>query len=254
METNKIYQGDCIEVLKTFPDESINLIYADMMYDELDFYWIDECFRVLKSNGSIYVQTDQRSVAQLKLYMDKLFKFRNWIVWCYRGIARKSKCYQSNHDDILFYTKSDDFIWNQPFQLPSDSTLKRWGKYADKNGNIPQDKLTPSMRKKGKTMSIRNTRMRDWWDDISVVGFKEAPKGKMHIFQKPIELIKRIILASSNSQDLILDCFAGSGTTGVACVQLGRKFVLIEKDVKHFNMCKDRLTKLNGGEFFSSQP
>jgi len=100
---------DALEGLKKMQYESVDLIYADMMYDDLNLTWIDECFRVLKPNGSIYVQTDQRSVSQVKLYMDNIFKFRNWIVWCYRGIARKSNFYQSNHDDILFYTKSDSF-------------------------------------------------------------------------------------------------------------------------------------------------
>jgi len=241
MKTNEVYNMECVEGMKQLPDESVDLIYADMMYDELDFNWIDECFRVLKSDGSIYVQTDQRSVAQVKLYMDKMFKFRNWIVWCYRGIARKSNCYQSNHDDILFYTKSDNFTWNQPFQPPSDSTMKRWGKYADENGNIPQDKLTPSMRKKGKTMSIRNTRMRDWWDDISVVGYKEAPEGKLHIFQKPIELIKRIILASSNPQNLVLDPFMGSGSTAIASIETNRNFIGFENDNDNYKVCKDRI-------------
>jgi len=244
---------DALEGLKKLQNESVDLIYADMIYDDLNLNWIDECFRVLKFNGSIYVQTDQKSVAQVKLYMDNIFKFRNWIVWCYRGIARKSVCYQSNHDDILFYTKSNNFIWNQPFQLPSDSTLKRWGKYADENGNIPKDRLTPSMRKKEKTMSIRNTRMRDWWDDISVVGFKEAPKGKLHIFQKPTELIKRIILASSNSKDLVLDPFIGSGTTALVCKQLNRKFIGFEINSEYCKIAEERLKNTNGGEFFSSQ-
>jgi site-specific DNA-methyltransferase (adenine-specific) len=241
LEFNKIYNMDCLEGLKKLSKGSVSLIYADMMYDDLNFSWIDECYRVLKSDGSIYVQTDQRSVAQLKLYMDKMFKFRNWIVWCYRGISRRSKCFQLNHDDILFYTKSDNFTWIQPFQSPSDSTLKRWGKYADDSGNVPLDKLTPSMRKKGKTMSIRNTRMRDWWDDISVVGFKEASKGKLHIFQKPIELVKRIILASSNPQDLVLDPFVGSGTTAVACKQMARNFIGFEISKDYCDIANKRL-------------
>ena len=248
---------DALEGLKKMQYESVDLIYADMMYDDLNLTWIDECFRVLKPNGSIYVQTDQRSVAQVKLYMDNIFKFRNWIVWCYRGIARKSNCYQSNHDDILFYTKSDIFTWNQQFQSPSASTLKRWEKYADENGNIPEDKLTPSMRKKGKTMSIRNTRMRDWWDDISVVGFKDAPKGKLHTFQKPTELIKRIILASSNPKDLVLDPFMGSGTTAFECLELGRKFIGFEINPEYYKIANKRLEQntLNSeGKFFSSQP
>jgi len=97
------------------------------------------------------------------------------------------------------------------------------------------------MRKKGKTMSIRNTRMRDWWDDISVVGFKDAPKGKLHTFQKPTKLIKRIILASSNPKDLVLDPFMGSGTTAFVCLELGRKFIGFEINPEYYKIANERL-------------
>ena len=97
------------------------------------------------------------------------------------------------------------------------------------------------MRKKGKTMSIRNTRMRDWWDDISVVGFKEAPKGKLHTFQKPIELIKRIILASSNPQDVVLDPFMGCGTTAIASIETYRNFIGFEIDKEYYDIAERRL-------------
>ena len=244
MELNKIYNIDCIDGLKQLEDMSVNLIYADMPYDYFDFRWIDECYRVLDNDGSIYIQTDFRSVAELKNYLDYKFEkfiFRNWIVWCYRGIARKAKGFQFNHDDILFYSKSEIYKWKQPYQKPSESTLKRWGKYADKNGDIPFTKLTPSMQKKGKSMSIRDTRMRDWWEDISVVGFKEAKNGKLHEFQKPLNLVKRIIDASSYSGDTILDPFMGSGTTALACIDMHRKFIGFEINKKYYKIASNRI-------------
>ena len=66
----KLYLGDCLEVMRSMPDNSVDLIYADMMYDSIDFVWIDTCKNLLKDTGSIYIQTDYRSVAELKLYLD----------------------------------------------------------------------------------------------------------------------------------------------------------------------------------------
>jgi len=238
---NKIICGDCIEVMKKIPDKSIDLILTDMPYEDKVLKWIPICFEKLKDIGSIYIITDYRSVCELKLELDKLGIFKNWIVWCYRGIARKIKGFQYNHDDILFYTKSDNYVWNQPYQPSSDSTIKRWGKYADNKGNVPLGKLTPTMRKRHKSMSIRNTRMRDWWIDIPIVGFKEAPNGKFHKYQKPIDLIKRIIMASSNENDIVLDPFLGSGTTAVACKELGRRYIGIEISSEYCEIAKQRI-------------
>jgi len=233
-----IYHGDCREILPQLP--KVDLVLTDMPYEDVNFGWLDDCFGLLRDAGSCYVITDYRSVAELKLTLDGLGIFRNWIVWCYRGIARRGSFFQRNHDDVLFYTKSNDYTWNQPYEPPSESTMKRWGKYADKEGNIPLDKLTPSMRKRHKSMSIRETRMRDWWVDIPVVGYGEAPTGKLHDYQKPTALIERIISASSNEGDLILDPFLGSGTTAYCAKKLNRKCIGIEIEERYAEIAAKR--------------
>jgi len=245
LELDQIYNMDCLDGLKQIPNNFIDLVVTDMPYDNFNFDWVIECKRVLKNDGSIYIQTDCRSVAELKLFMDKYFIFRNWIVWCYKGIPRKTNTYQKVHDDILFYTISDNYTWNQQFQPPSNSTIKRWDKYADKNGVVPREKLTPSMRNKNKTMIIRNTPCRDWWNDISVINIKDTGnKKKLHPFQKPKQLIDRIIKTSSNENDIILDCFIGSGTTIISCLDLNRHFIGFEINKKYYDISLQRLMNM----------
>lgn len=231
--------GDCLNIMPTLEAQSVALVYADMMYDCLDFGWIDECKRVLKETGSIYVQTDYRSVAQLKLYLDDRFIFQNWIVWCYRANPKRQKRYQRKHDDILFYTVSDDYIWNVPTQPPSELALARFR--IDRDGKILN--TTPSMKARGGTHYIRDVVCRDWWDDIPIPsGFNPWDTGyKIHKWQKPIALLKRIISASSNEGDTILDPFMGSGTTGAACVQLSRDFIGCEIDPDYYEIAKRRI-------------
>ena len=232
--TVELILGDCLEVMKGMADKSVNLIYADMMYDNIDFLWIDKCKNLLKNTGSIYIQTDYRSVAELKLYLDKLFVFRNWIVWCYKDCPTRKRYYQRKHDDILFYTNSDDYAWNYPTQPPSESSLKTFR--ADSSGKILNP--SPGMIKRGSTHYIRDVVCRDWWDDVN-----RNKKKALHKWQKPEPLLRRIILASSNPGDTILDPFMGSGTTGVACVQTGRNFIGIEIDPTYFAIAEKRIAE-----------
>jgi len=221
VEIDTIVCGDCLDVMAEMPDGCVNLIYADMVYNDFDFSWLNECLRILRGNGSIYVQTDYRSVAEVKLYMDELFIFRNWIVWCYKACPTRKRYYQRKHDDILFYTKSDNYIWNNPTQPPSEKSMKIFK--TDKDGRITN--LTPSMKARSENRFLRDVVCRDWWDDISVVFARWDTGGrKQHKWQKPERLLERIIRASSNQGDLVFDPFVGSGTTAVAALKLGRHF------------------------------
>src|SRR3990167_5353689 len=158
-----LWLADCLTVLPTLAAGSVDLIYADMIYDDFDFTWVDVFAKTLKRLSSIYIQTDQRSVAQLKLYLDDRFTFQNWIIWCYKANPQRDKRYQRKHDDILFYTMSDDYTWNNPTQKPSQLSLDKFD--IDKDGKITNP--TPSMKKKG-IHYIRDVIARDWWDDIPV--------------------------------------------------------------------------------------
>lgn len=238
MNMINLYCDDCLKILPTIETNSIDLIYADFIYDDLNFTWVDLCIDILKDGGSFYAQTDYRSVAQLKLYLDNKLDFCNWIVWCYKAHPQRRRFYQRKHDDILFYTKGGDYTWNNPTQPPSKMMFEKFR--TDENGKIINP--SPAMAEKG-THYIRDVVARDWWDDIPVPsGFSPWDTGKkLHKWQKPIGLLKRIIGASSNPGDIVLDPFMGSGTTGAACIQLGRNFIGIEIDKKTFSIAKKRI-------------
>lgn len=240
MEFDTVVVGDCLDVMAEMPDRCVDLIYADMVYDALDFAWLDECQRILKNNGSIYVQTDYRSAAQVKLYLDNLFAFRGWIVWCYKAHPTRMPYYQRKHDDIFFYTQSDSYTWNTPTQKPSALSLARFR--TGKNGEILNP--TPSMKRTG-THYIRDVVCRDWWDDIPVPsGFSPWDTGKkVHKWQKPIKLLKRIILASSNEGDLIFDPFIGSGTSSAVALKLGRHFYGCDINPDYVKLANERIEK-----------
>jgi len=242
MEIDTVVVGDCLDVMAEMPDGCVDLIYADMVYDNFDFAWLDECQRILREDGSIYVQTDYRSTAQAKLYMDNLFIFRNWIVWCYKAHPTRMRYYQRKHDDILFYTQSDDYSWNGPTQKPSESSLQRFHKHLGKDGKIL--KPTPSMKKTG-TRYIRDVVCRDWWDDIPIPsGFSPWDTGKkVHKWQKPIKLLERIIRASSNQGDIVFDPVIGSGTTAVAALKLGRHFYGCDINPEYVKLANKRVAK-----------
>ena len=245
---HKIICGDCIEVMENIPDNSVDLIYSDILYDDYKFVWLKHYIRTLKKIGSLYIQCDYRNVAQLKLQLDNYLIFRNWIIWCYKGIARHNRFYQRNHDDILFYTKSDNYTWNDPKTQTAERIVKKWKKYASQNGYISKEKMLEanefSAYKSNRTgFNCFTTDERDWWIDIPVVGrgySKETKFGK-HQWQKPIKLIEKIIKASSNKNDTILDPFLGSGTTSVVAERLGRNSIGIEISPEYCEIAYQRL-------------
>src|SRR3990167_1091217 len=107
----RIYNEDNKSVPSYVADGSVDLIYADMLFDCYDFGWIDICYRALRSNGSIFLHTDQRSVAEVKLYADMVFSGPpiNWIIWPYDWGGRSNRCFGKKHDDILWYAKGKDY-------------------------------------------------------------------------------------------------------------------------------------------------
>ena len=240
---NQIIEGDSLEILKKFPDESVDLVLTDPPFginydkwDKKDFTWfenwIKECFRLLKNNGSFYIFSNWKKIAELKLLCDKYGIIQNWIIWCYRNGGATKKRWARKHTDILFYTKSNDYKFNpQRHRLYYDKEFFR--KYKkDKKGRIYVDTL-----------------MTDWWDDIpSLINVSKERKynwdNKHKAIiktQKPIALIERIILASSKENDLILDPFIGSGTTAVACKKLKRNYIGIDLSPNYCKMAEERI-------------
>jgi len=250
---NKVYHCDNMELMKQIDSDFIDLIYCDILYGTgnkykeytdlkadrkviEDFYIprVKEMYRILKQAGSIYIHCDWRINHWIRIIMDEIFGFDNAIneiIWCYKGCARHNNFYQRNHDTILFYSKSENYVWNEPKTNVSERTKKDFQKYADKNGNITtevwRNKYKSIWAQKRTGFNCFITDERDWWADIVNVsrdGCKEIKFGK-YPTQKPEALLERIIRASSNGGDLVADFFCGSGTTLVVAKRLNRNFI-----------------------------
>lgn len=228
--------GDAIDLFKSLDDESVNLIIADPPYnlgkdygnnhdlkgfDEYILFtkeWLTEAKRVLKPNGTIYVFMGVRFISYLYEIMDRDLKlfFNSWIVWHYTQGLGKTKGFSPRHDDILVFNKGKEFIFNlDDIRVPQKF-------YRERN-------------------NMRGANPGDVWQ-FSHVHYSN-PNRQNHPTQKPEGVIERIVLASSNENDLILDPFSGSGTTLRVCQQLNRRAIGFELNPEYVEMTKQRLTE-----------
>lgn len=183
-----------------------------------------EMHRVLKSTGSIYLHCDTTASYWLRIVMDNIFgqkNFQNEIIWRYGLGGSSSKRWQRKHDNILFYTKSSTFIFN-PIMVPSTSNkMKGELKKDDDVWNFVNDNLI-----------------------IEIPTINNMAKERIgYETQKPMELIEKIILASSNRGDKILDPFCGGGTTISAAEKLGRKWSTIDVTTKSTDITIKRIRR-----------
>ena len=203
-----------------------------------------EMHRILKDTGSLYLHCDPTASHYLKIVLDRIFgkeNFRNEIVWCYSGPSNsKMKKYPSKHDIILFFSKRNNIIFNGhnvriPYKsLHSDKgkDSKIWGK----DGVLQDEKTRSEYLERGKLPF-------DWWYDIPSGGHISPKERTGYPTQKPIALMHRIIKASSNEGDIVLDPFCGCATTCVAAQQLNRKWIGIDIEAKAAEVLIDRLEK-----------
>ena len=260
MELNKIYNMDNLELLKQMESELVDLIYCDILYntgkkfkdfvdklgtpqEAIEWYRprLIEMNRVLKETGSIYLQCDYRLVHYLKVEMDSIFglnNFRNDIIWCYKSQGFSKKQWSNKHDNILFYSKSNKWIFNldEIREEPSESWVKRYGKKLEKNGFFIDGK--------GKRYDgFVGSPPRDWLD-INIL--PQAHKERVgYDTQKPKALLERIIKASSNKNDIVADFFCGSGTSLVVAKELGRNYIGCDINPRAVEITKSRLKNIN---------
>ena len=177
--------------------------------------------------GSLYLHADWRMTSHLRLLMDRIFgrdNFINEIVWAYKSGGRSTKRYSRKHDTILFYGKSDDFYFDiEAVGIPRGPERRNHMKReVDALGRVIY-----TIHSGGKTytygedMPVYPT---DVWDDIEHLHQRD-PERTGYSTQKPLALLKRMILASSREGDTVMDLFSGSGTTADAAAALGRKWI-----------------------------
>jgi len=235
---NKVILGDTIKVMKNIPDNSIDLVFADPPYNigiKYDNYkdnlsqkdyiewtdkWLDEVTRVLKQTGSLYVAINDENAAEfVAMLKNKGLFMRNWIIWYYTFGEHQKNKFTRSHTHILYFVKDKkNFIFNSNVIRIMSVRQKIGDKRANPKGRIPDDV----------------------WKISRIAGnFKERIKG--FPCQMPIKVLERIILASSNEGDIVLDPFAGSGTTLVVAKKYNRKYIGIEISKNYVKIIKERL-------------
>src|SRR5699024_4252114 len=230
-----IINKDALEAFKSIPDSSIDLIVTDPPYnlkkdfgvskDYLKFedyitftqQWLNESKRVLKDDGTIYIFMGVRFISYLYKELEDLdFNFNSWITWHYTQGIGKTKGFSPRHDDILMFTKSGKFKFNMDaIRIPQKYYRKRNNMRGANPGNV--------------------------WT-FSHVHYSHGNR-TTHPTQKPEGLYERMILASSNENDTVLDPFSGSGTCARVCQQTNRKFIGFEISQEYVEMTKDRLNQ-----------
>ena len=196
-----------------------------------------EMHRILKDTGSLYFHCDPTMSHYIKLLMDIIFgekNFRNEIVWhYYNGATSSNKFFGRKHDLIIFYVKNEKTLFKNIVREPYEKT-SGWVKY-NSSDPIKYGKPNPE----GK-------RIHDVWKIPSINNMSKERTG--YPTQKPLALLNRIIKASSNKGDLVLDPFCGCATTCIAAEQLNRQWIGIDVSVRAYELVKDRLKKEIKGE------
>jgi site-specific DNA-methyltransferase (adenine-specific) len=187
--------------------------YSDLFDNYMVFLEprLQEAYRILAPNGSLYFHIDYREVHYCKILLDKIFgreSFLNEIIWAYDYGARSKKRWPTKHDNILVYVKDpDNYIFN-------------FGE-MERIPYMSPGLVGPEKTARGKTPTDT------WWHTIVPTNGKEKTG---YPTQKPFGIIKRIVQVSSPNDGLVFDFFAGSGTIGAVCLELGRRFILIDNN------------------------
>ena len=232
----KLLQGDCLELMKKIPDNSVDMILCDLPYGTTRNKWDviipfealwERYNHIIKKNGVIALFCDGLFMAELMQSNKKTWRYN--LIWDkQRGSdflnanVKPLKC----HEEIsIFYKKKPTYnkqLWySTPYKLTKNGSL------SDNYGN----------RKTAYTESLDGAR-----NPLSILSYSKNGS-KLHPTQKPVELCEYLIKTYTNENEIILDNCMGSGTTGIACVNTNRNFIGMELDENYFNIAKDRIEK-----------
>ncbi len=245
---NAVVHGDTFDVLPKLQMSSVDLLFADPPYNLTKAFgkesfkerssneyetwldsWLSLCVRLLKPTASVYICGDWRSSSAIQRVGSRYFKLQNRITWEREKGRGAKRNWKNTAEDIWYFSVSDDFIFNIDSVKLRRKVLAPYTENGEpKDWNVEADG------------NFRDTHPSNIWTDISVP-FWSMPENTDHPTQKPEKLLAKIILASTNAGDLILDPFAGSGTTAVAAKKLGRDFIAIESDEQYCLLAQKRL-------------
>ena len=249
----RVYHGDCIEGMSLLPDETVDLIFADPPYNigkdygnnqmrlsdqeyrEWSDRWIREAVRLLKPTGSIYVCSDWRYSGMIQALLDGYLIVKNRITWR-REKGRGSRYnWKNNMEDIWFAVKSESYVFNV-----EEVKIKKQVIAPYRENGQPKDWVEENGER------YRYTYPANIWID-TVVPFWSMPENTPHPTQKPEMVVERVMKASSNPGDVVLDPFIGSGTTAVVAVRLGRRFIGFEINEEYVRLSAKRLDRTQPG-------
>lgn len=225
-----IHNGDCFLIMEELIRQKIQVdaIICDPPYNIDIADWdknfdiekaLKLCYQLLKDNGNIIIFQGWSEVCKTKSIMDNLFTPMNWIIWDRIKGRGATKNFVSTREDILWYCKGDNPTYHKMYS----NIEKKTAGMGTKNGKT--------------TRALTNV-----WYDISPIVPWSSEKTE-HPSQKPIELMERCVSIWTNPNDTVLDFTMGTGTTGRACINLGRQFIGIEQDIKWFNIAQSRLSE-----------
>lgn len=246
--SGRIVHGDAFRELPKLRTAAFDLLFADPPYNltkdfgsskfqktTSDTYeqwldsWLKMCVPLLKETASVYICGDWRSSNAIQYAGSRYFNLRNRITWEREKGRGAKRNWKNAAEDIWFFTVSDEFTFNLDAVKIRRKVLAPYT-----NNGKPKDWESSDGG------NFRTTHPSNIWTDISVP-FWSMSENTEHPTQKPEKLLAKIILASTNEGDLILDPFAGSGTTAVVAKKLGRDFVAIESDEKYCLLALKRL-------------
>lgn len=261
----RLWVGDAVAWLKTLPSESVDLACADPPYGlkkaEWDTFesqqayvdwsltWIAEVARVLKPTGTLYVCGFSEILADLRLPASRHFQGCRWLVWHYKNKANLRDDWGRSHESILHFRKTKQFTFNV------DDVRIPYGEHTLKYPDHPQAETSQYGGGKPRadvwTPHPHGAKPKDVLDippDEDVLEIPTTCNGMHektpHPTQKPEELIRRLVLASSSPNDFVIDPFFGSGTSLVVAEQLGRRWAGCDLSLEHCGWASDRIERV----------
>lgn len=246
-----IKHGDCLELMKELPDNSIDMILCDLPYGITECHWdkiIDfeklweQYERIMTKQASAVLFAIGQFTAKLIVSNPKLFKYKwTWIKKYNTNFMHAKNRPMTKHEDILIFSKGS---------MGHKSLLKDKRMTYNPQGLIPCEKNVKTRKKKFDTyLGYRPTHKDEYTQSFTnypcdVLYFEElSPNNKIHTSEKPIDLLEYLIKTYTNEGATVLDNCMGSGTTGVACMNTGRKFIGFEIDEKYYNIARERLNE-----------
>ena len=241
MELNKIYLGDCLEVMKDIPDKSIDMILCDLPYGTTACKWDvivpfeplwEQYKRIIKMGGAIVLFGNEPFTSKLICSNLLGFKYRlDWDKQIPSGMSYARYRPMQQTEDICIFTKNGEKTLYNPQMVKRIKPIKSGGTNQSESAPIKyRDK------KFKKTYEYKNP--------ITLLSFAKIRKGSLHPTQKPVPLFEYLIKTYTNEEANVLDNCIGSGTTAVACINTGRNFIGIEKDENYFNIANKRINNL----------